>query len=87
MFYFPFQSEETSLPDNLKVLFRPVAMADPDFSQISELMLKSYGFKEVRILSKKLAAMVDLCDGLLSSQVKILYRECCPDFVLTNLYV
>ena len=43
-------------------------MADPDFSLISELMLKSFGFKEVRILAKKLAAMVDLCDGLLSSQ-------------------
>ena len=43
-------------------------MANPDFSLISELMLKSYGFKEVRVLSKKIASMVDLCDGLLSSQ-------------------
>ena len=43
-------------------------MSDPDFSLISELMLKSYGFKEVRVLSKKIASMVELCDGLLSSQ-------------------
>ena len=43
-------------------------MANPDLSLISELMLKSYGFNEVRVLSKKLASMVDLCDGLLSSQ-------------------
>ena len=62
------QTESKHLPDNLKVLFRPVAMANPDFSLISELVLCSQGFDDSRILAKKLAAMIDLCDGLLSSQ-------------------
>jgi dynein heavy chain len=57
-----------NIPDNLKVLFRPVAMANPDFALIADMMLRSYGFKETRVLSKKIASMVDLCDGLLSSQ-------------------
>ncbi len=62
------QTESENIPDNLKVLFRPVAMANPDFALIAELMLRSYGFNECRVLSKKIASMVDLCDGLLSSQ-------------------
>ena len=57
-----------NIPDNLKVLFRPVAMFNPDLALIAELMLKSFGFDETRVLSQKLASMVDLCDGLLSSQ-------------------
>ena len=59
---------DTHIPDNLKVLFRPVAMANPDLAMIAELLLTSYGFKEATILSQKVACMVDLCDGLLSSQ-------------------
>ena len=43
-------------------------MANPDFALIAELMLRSYGFQSCRVLSKKIASMVDLCDGLLSSQ-------------------
>lgn len=59
---------DVHIPDNLKVLFRPVAMANPDLAMIAELLLTSYGFEEANILSQKLACMVDLCDGLLSSQ-------------------
>lgn len=62
------QDEGGNIPDNLKVLFRPVAMANPDCALIAETILKSQGFKETNILSKKLASMVELCDGLLSSQ-------------------
>ena len=43
-------------------------MANPDFAMIAELTLSSFGFKESQVLSKKLASMVELCDGLLSSQ-------------------
>ena len=41
-----------NIPDNLKVLFRPVAMFNPDFGLIAELMLKSFGFDETKVLSQ-----------------------------------
>ncbi len=62
------QEDAEHIPGNLKLLFRPVAMANPDFALIAEVILRSQGFAETRVLSKKIASMVELCDGLLSSQ-------------------
>ncbi|XP_059098400.1 dynein axonemal heavy chain 7-like [Tigriopus californicus] len=62
------QNEGGNIPDNVKVLFRPVTMFSPDFAMIAEHTLRSQGFKECQELAKKLASMVELCDGLLSSQ-------------------
>lgn len=48
------------LPDNLKQLFRPVAMTSPDNELIAEVILYSEGFKEGKALGRKLVAIFNL---------------------------
>jgi len=48
------------LPDNLKQLFRPVAMSRPDNEQIVEVILFSEGFKKAKDLGRKLVALFTL---------------------------
>ncbi|XP_068612804.1 cytoplasmic dynein 2 heavy chain 1 isoform X2 [Brachionichthys hirsutus] len=56
------------LPDNLKQLFRPVAMSRPDNELIAEVILYSEGFKNGEILGRKLAAIFNLARELLTPQ-------------------
>ncbi|XP_063807614.1 cytoplasmic dynein 2 heavy chain 1 isoform X2 [Pseudophryne corroboree] len=56
------------LPDNLKQLFRPVAMSRPDNELISEVILYSEGFKEAKTLGRKLVAIFNLARELLTPQ-------------------
>lgn len=48
------------LPDNLKQLFRPVAMSHPDNELIAEVILYSEGFKDAKVLGRKLVAIFNL---------------------------
>ncbi len=48
------------LPDNLKQLFRPVAMSRPDNEQIAEVILFSEGFKVAKQIGRKLVALFNL---------------------------
>ena len=48
----------SKLPDNLKQLFRPVAMSKPNNELIAEVLLYSDGFKNANILARKLGCIV-----------------------------
>lgn len=64
----PGYAGRSNLPDNLKKLFRSVAMSKPDKELIAEVMLYSQGFRQAKQLSKQSVPFFDGCAAQLSKQ-------------------
>ncbi|KAF8560528.1 hypothetical protein P879_02533 [Paragonimus westermani] len=64
----PDYAGRSNLPDNLKKLFRSLAMTQPDRQLIAQVMLYSQGFRTAEVLAGKVVPFFQLCDEQLSPQ-------------------
>ncbi|KAL9594298.1 MAG: hypothetical protein Q9219_007108 [cf. Caloplaca sp. 3 TL-2023] len=64
----PGYAGRSNLPDNLKKLFRSVAMSRPDKELIAEVMLYSQGFSQARQLASQAVPFFDTCEIRLTRQ-------------------
>ncbi|KAG8256352.1 Dynein heavy chain 12, axonemal [Homalodisca vitripennis] len=65
---FPGFSVQSPVPENLKMLFRPVSMMCPDVLIVAEITLLASGFTDCRELALKLLTLQTLCSKQLSDQ-------------------
>ena len=64
----PGYAGRSNLPDNLKQLFREMAMITPNKTLIAQVLLFSRGFASAETLAGKIVSLFDLCLDQLSQQ-------------------
>jgi dynein heavy chain 1 len=64
----PGYAGRSNLPDNLKQLFRSIAMVAPDRELIAQVMLFSQGIVSAEALAGKIVLLFNLCQDQLSTQ-------------------
>ncbi|CAF4669138.1 unnamed protein product [Rotaria sp. Silwood1] len=64
----PTYSGRFELPDNLKPMFRPIAMMIPHYALIGEVILFSVGFISAKVLATKIVYLYNLSNSQLSQQ-------------------
>lgn len=64
----PGYAGRSNLPDNLKKLFRSVAMTKPDKELIAQVMLYSQGFQTAKVLAIQIVPFFERCLVNLSNQ-------------------
>ena len=64
----PGYAGRSNLPDNLKKLFRSVAMSKPDKELIAEVTLYSQGFNTAKDISRQVVPFFEHCDAQMTKQ-------------------
>eukprot|EP00457_Paulinella_chromatophora_P000017 gb/GEZN01000017.1/.p1 GENE.gb/GEZN01000017.1/~~gb/GEZN01000017.1/.p1 ORF type:complete len:4783 (-),score=794.37 gb/GEZN01000017.1/:118-14466(-) len=64
----PTYAGRSNLPDNLKQLFRGIAMMEPQYRDIAQVTLFSQGFRTAEQMAGKVVMQFSLCKDQLSSQ-------------------
>lgn len=64
----PGYAGRSHLPDNLKKLFRSVAMTKPDKVLIAQITFYAQGFQHAHLLASRVVPVFDLCEQRLSTQ-------------------
>ena len=64
----PGYAGRSNLPENLKNLFRAVAMVVPDHNMIAQVMLFSQGIATAELLSDKIVTLFHLCEEEMTKQ-------------------
>jgi len=64
----PGYAGRSNLPENLKQLFRQIAMVKPNSELIAQVTLYAQGYQTVEALAGKIVSLFDLCKDQLSNQ-------------------